>query len=145
MYQIPWESCGAAYIRETGILHKTRRTQKKDVENALTEHEEWIKTVTVHHKQVRPHIPHNSGSTLLCIVKYNIVWHVWYSGRLGFYHNHHCLNSYTGFLLLIELILSCSLLLILLYLHNNHPTWLVSCIFQISLAQIINFITMYCA
>ena len=32
---------------------------------------------------------------------------------------------------LIELILSCSLLHIVLYLHNNHPTWLVSCIFQI--------------
>ena len=34
--------------------------------------------------------------------------------------------------LLIELILSCQLLHIVLYLHNNHPTWLDSCIFQIS-------------
>ena len=29
VYQIPCKSCGAAYIREIGILHKTRRTQKK--------------------------------------------------------------------------------------------------------------------
>ena len=60
---------------------------------------------------------------------------MWYSVRLGFHHHHHCLNSYTGFLLLIELILSCSHLHIALYLHNNRPTWLVSCIFQISLGS----------
>ena len=65
--------------------------------------------------------------------KYTIVWHMWISGCLGFHHHYHYLNSYTGFLLLIELILSCPLLHIMLYLHNNHPTWLVSCIFQISL------------
>ena len=34
------------------------------------------------------------------------------------------LKQCTGFLLLIELILSCPLLHIVLYLHNNHPTWL---------------------
>ena len=34
-----------------------------------------------------------------------------------------------------QLILSCPLLHIVLYLHNNHPTWLVSCIFQISLGS----------
>ena len=57
------------------------------------------------------------------------------------------LNSYTSFLLLIELILSCPLLHIVPYLHNNHPTWLVSCIFQISLgsSRIINFTKTYCA
>ena len=48
-------------------------------------------------------------------------------------HHYHYFNSYTGLLLLIELFLSCPLLHIVLYLHNNHPTWLVSCIFQISL------------
>ena len=51
-----------------------------------------------------------------------------------FHHHYHYLNSYTGFLLLIESILNCSLLHIVLYLHNNH-TWLVSCIFQISLGS----------
>ena len=55
--------------------------------------------------------------------------------RLGFHHHYHYLNSYTGFHFLIELILSCPLLHIVLYLHNNHPTWLVSCIFQISLGS----------
>ena len=35
----------------------------------------------------------------------------------------------------IELILNCPHLYIVLYLHNNHPTWLVSCIFQISLGS----------
>ena len=40
-----------------------------------------------------------------------------------------------GFQFLIELMLSCPLLHIVLYLHNNHPTWLVSCIFQISLGS----------
>ena len=75
------------------------------------------------------------GSTLLCIVKYMILWHVWYTGRLSFNHHHHCLNSYTGFLLIIEFILSCPLLHIVLYLQNNHPTWLVSCIFQISIGS----------
>ena len=42
--------------------------------------------------------------------KYKIVWHVWYSPRLGFNHHNHYLNSYTGFLLLIKLILSSTLL-----------------------------------
>ena len=45
---------------------------------------------------------------------------------------YHYLNSYTGFLFLIELIISCPLLYIVLYLQNNYPTWLVTCIFQIS-------------
>ena len=45
------------------------------------------------------------------------------------------LLSYNGFLLLIELNLSSSLLHIVLYLHNNNPTWLVSCIFQVSLGS----------
>ena len=58
---------------------------------------------------------------------------MWFSGRLGFHHHCHYLNSYTGFQFLIGLILSCQLLHIVLYLHNNHPTWLVSCIFQISI------------
>ena len=65
----------------------------------------------------------------------NVVWHVWFSGRLGFHHHYHYLNNYTGFLLLIELIISCPRLHIMLYLHNNHLTWLVSCIFQISLGR----------
>ena len=43
--------------------------------------------------------------------------------------------SYTSFLLLIELALSCPLLHIVLYLHNNHPTWLVSGIFRMSLGS----------
>ena len=38
--------------------------------------------------------------------EYKIVWHVWYSGHLSFHHHFHYLNSYTGFLLLIKLILS---------------------------------------
>ena len=67
--------------------------------------------------------------------EYKIVWHVWFSGRLGFHRHYHYLNSYTGFQFLIELILSCPLLHIVLYLHNNHPTWRVSCIFQISLGS----------
>ena len=50
-------------------------------------------------------------------------------------HHYHYLNSYTGFLLFIELILSCPPLHIMLYLHNNNPTWLVPCIFQISLGS----------
>ena len=50
-------------------------------------------------------------------------------------HHYHYLNSYTSFLFLIKLILSCPLLHIMLYHHNNHPTWLVSCIFQISLGN----------
>ena len=58
--------------------------------------------------------------------------------RLGFHHHYHYLNGYTGFLLLIELILRCPLLHIVLYLHNNHPTWLVSCIFKISLGSLVN-------
>ena len=47
-----------------------------------------------------------------------------FSRRLGFLHHYHYLNSDTGFLFVIELILSCPLLYIMLYLHNNHPTWL---------------------
>ena len=40
--------------------------------------------------------------------------------------------QYKNFLLLIESNLNCPLLHIVLNLHNNHPTWLVSCIFQSS-------------
>ena len=54
--------------------------------------------------------------------EYSIFRPVWYV----FLHHYHYLNSYTGFLLLIEYILNCPLLHIVLYLHNNHPTWLVS-------------------
>ena len=39
-----------------------------------------------------------------------IVWHVWYSGRLGFHHHYHYLYSNIGYLLLIELILNLSTL-----------------------------------
>ena len=45
------------------------------------------------------------------------------------------LRQRNGFLLLIELILSCPLLHTVLYLHNNHPTLLVSCSFHISLGR----------
>ena len=45
------------------------------------------------------------------------------------------LRQRNGFLLLIELILSCPLLHAVLYLHNNHPTLLVSCNFHISLGK----------
>ena len=58
-----------------------------------------------------------------------------FSGHLGFHGHYHYLNSCTGFQFLIELILSCPLLHIVLYLHNNHHTLLVSCIFQISLGS----------
>ena len=34
-----------------------------------------------------------------------------------------------------KLILSCPLLHIVFYLHNNHPTWQVFCIFQVSLGS----------
>ena len=45
------------------------------------------------------------------------------------------LRQHNGFLLLIELILSCPLLHTVLYLHNNHPTLLVSSSFHISLGR----------
>ena len=51
---------------------------------------------------------------------------------LSFHYHYHYLNSHTGFQFLIELMLSCPLLHTVLYIHNNQPTWLVSCIFQIS-------------
>ena len=70
-----------------------------------------------------------------CLDYCKIVWHVWYSGRLGFHHHYLYLNSYTGFILHIELIVCYPFLHIVFYLHNNHPTWLVSCIFQISLGS----------
>ena len=44
----------------------------------------------------------------------------------------HYLNSCTGFLLLFESILNCPFLHIVLFLHNNHSIWLVSCISQMS-------------
>ena len=59
----------------------------------------------------------------------------WFSGHLGFHRQYHYLNSCTGFQFLIELSVSCPFLHIVFYLHNNHPTWLVSCIFQISLGS----------
>ena len=59
---------------------------------------------------------------------------MWYSRRPLFHQHYHYLNSYTDFLLLIESILN-SPLLIVLCLHNYHPTWLVSCIFQISIGS----------
>ena len=58
---------------------------------------------------------------------------MWLSGCLGFHYHYHYLSSYTGFL--VELILNCPILHIVLYLHNNHPTWPASCIFQISLGS----------
>ena len=44
-------------------------------------------------------------------------------------------SSYIGILLLIKSILNGPLLHNMLYLRNNHPTWLVSWVFQISLGS----------
>ena len=77
----------------------------------------------------------NIAKTWLNSNEHNIVWHVWFSGRLAFHRHNHYLNSYNGFQFLIELIISCLLLHTVLYLHNSHPTWLVSCVFQIFLGS----------
>ena len=58
-----------------------------------------------------------------------IIWHVRFSGRLSFHHHYHYFNSYDGFLFLIELILSCPLLCVVLYL-SNAPRQLRSSISQ---------------
>ena len=52
---------------------------------------------------------------------------MWYSGRLDFHHNYHYLNSYTGFLLLIELILSCAVLHCCL--STQQPSYLASLLY----------------